>query len=287
METPDIAILALTSLAGGIISSIIGMGGGMMLYAVMLLFMEPVVAIPLHGIVQLASNISRVFFQREYLNWKIIGSFSLLVVPMSFLGIAIAQQLPASILRLIIGIFVIIATWVPAEMLLRAQAVPTEPDRSLEMSILRSRWQTAPIDLWVTVVLDKEQSRPATPYKRFIWLGGVAGFLNAAVGFAGAFTGPFFLNLGLSRFALVGTKATCHAFAHLSKSFAFGLAGFSFLDWGILLALLSLSGAIGTWIGNHLLHKVDEDIFMALYKWVLTLIGIRLLLKELGPLLLF
>ena len=42
------------------------MAGGITLLSVMLLFMEPLIAIPIHGAVQLVSNSSRAVIQREH-----------------------------------------------------------------------------------------------------------------------------------------------------------------------------------------------------------------------------
>jgi uncharacterized membrane protein YfcA len=91
---------------------------------------------------------------------------------------------------------------------------------------------------------------------------------------------PFFLNLGLSRQALVGTKAACQAAGHVVKVAIFGVAGFVFGAWLAPLALLSGMVVVGTWLGSHLLDRVSERHFVLLYRTVLTLIALRLVLVE-------
>ena len=108
-------------------------------------------------------------------------------------------------------------------------------------------------------------------------LGGVAGLLNVAIGATGPLIAPFFLNLGLSRFALIGTKATCQCLAHLAKLVIFGVAGFAFADYLPLLLILWAMVVAGTWTGSQLLHHVNERAFTLLYKTVLTLISLRLI----------
>ena len=55
----EVVVLWLASFATASISAVLGMAGGILLLAVMLLFLEPAVAIPIHAIAQLASNSSR------------------------------------------------------------------------------------------------------------------------------------------------------------------------------------------------------------------------------------
>ncbi len=76
------------------LSAVIGMAGGITLLSVMLLFFEPLIAIPIHGVVQLVSNSSRTFVQRKHVDWTILWRYSAMLVPMGFVGIEIAQSLP-------------------------------------------------------------------------------------------------------------------------------------------------------------------------------------------------
>ena len=59
MDAFSLGVLTATAIATAILSAIVGMAGGIVLLTVMLLFFEPIVAIPLHGLVQLVSNGSR------------------------------------------------------------------------------------------------------------------------------------------------------------------------------------------------------------------------------------
>ena len=149
------------------------MAGGIVLLSVMLLFLEPLVAIPLHGIIQLVSNGSRAVVQRRHVDREILWRYALLLLPAGFLGLAIAERLSPPVARALIGVFVLAATWAPGLLMLG-----THPER-----VARGR--------------------------RFVLLGGVVGVLNMTVGATGPLIAPFFLNLGLTRQSLVGTKAAC------------------------------------------------------------------------------
>jgi uncharacterized membrane protein YfcA len=244
LEALDLAILAAAAFATSILSAVVGMAGGITLLAVMLLFLEPLAAIPLHGVIQLVSNSSRAAIQRRHVDLHILLRYSVLLIPMGWVGLHLANALPAAAMRVIIGIFVLIATWFPGWLLLGTHPEETNPGR------------------------------------RFLVLGGVVGVLNMTIGATGPLIAPFFLNLGLDRRALVGTKAACQSLGHGVKIALFGMAGFAFAPH---LALLVTAGACvvaGTWLGSRILERVSERFFRRLYMGVLTVIALRLLAGE-------
>ncbi len=171
----------------------------------------------------------------------------LLLLPMGFVGLPIAQALPPTATKVMIGLFVLVATWSPGALLLG-----THPEAS-------------------------------NPNRRFFMLGGVVGALNVTIGATGPLIAPFFLNLGLDRFQLVGTKAACQTLGHLAKLVVFGIAGFAFGAFVPLLLLLAGLVVVGTWIGSRLLEHVDERFFTLLYKSVLTAIAAYLIARQIVP----
>lgn len=244
LTTPVVGLLFVAAFLTAILSATIGVAGGIVLLAVMLLFLEPLVAIPLHGVVQLVSNSSRAFMLRPHVRSDIVWRYAVLLVPFGVLGLSLAQSLSPPVLRAAIGVFVLLATWRPGWLLLG-----THPEK---------------ID----------------PHRRFFALGGVIGFVNISIGATGPLLAPFFLNLGLTRFAVIGTQAACQMLGHLSKIAIYGVAGFAYAGWLGLLGLLSLAAVSGTWVGARLLERVNERVFRALYKTVLTAIALRLLIAE-------
>ena len=67
--------LPLFAVITSIISAIIGMGGGILLLAIMTFFLPIQIAIPIHGIVQLISNSSRVYLLRKHIKWNYFKYF--------------------------------------------------------------------------------------------------------------------------------------------------------------------------------------------------------------------
>jgi uncharacterized membrane protein YfcA len=240
LEFLDLSILCLAALLTAVLSAVIGMAGGITLLAVMLFFYDPLIAIPIHGVVQLVSNGSRSIIQRRHIRWGIIWRYGALLFPMGLLGLSLAEALPPAGARCLIGAFVLVATWAPKLLLMG-----THPEQ-------------------------------ADSHRRFWVLGAVVGFINVTVGATGPLIAPFFLSLGLTRQALVGTKAACQMLGHLAKLAVFGIAGFAFAEFALPLALLSLSVVIGTWVGSRLLEHVSEVWFVRLYRTVLTVIAVRL-----------
>jgi len=244
LDAGVLAILSAAALATSVLSAIVGMAGGIVLLAVMLLFFEPLLAIPLHGIVQLVSNTSRTFIQRRHVDVSIVWRYSLLLIPTGYVGYLLLRSLPPDTARAAIGAFVLLATWAPSWLL-----IGTHPER-LERS------------------------------RRFVLLGGVVGLLNTTIGATGPLLAPFFLNLGLDRRELIGTKAACQGLGHLAKLVIFGSMGFAFLDYAGPLAWLCGAVVVGTWLGSQILGHVSEESFVRFYKTVLTLVALRLLVWD-------
>ena len=182
---------------------------------------------------------------RKHTRFSILWRYGLLLLPAGVVGFLVAQWLPEQAVRAAIGVFVLGATWAPGALLLGAHPEDSNPNR------------------------------------RFIVLGGAAGFMNITIGASGPLIAPFFLNLGLTRQALVGTKAACQALGHLVKIAIFGSVGFAFGDHMALLVGCCACVVAGSWVGSRILHRVSDTLFVRLYKSVLTLIALRLVLGEL------
>ena len=240
----QVAILALAALLTSVLSAIVGMGGGITLLALMLLFLDPLVAIPLHATVQLVSNGTRSLAQRRHIQWGILGLYALPLVPLGWLSLQLAEEIPPDAARALIGSFVLVSTWRPAWLLLGTQPGET------------------------------------SPRLRFLILGAAVGVMNVTFGATGPLIAPFFLNLGLTRFAIIGTKAACQLAGHAVKIGVFGLAGFAFPEWSGLLALLCLCVVLGTMLGTRLLAGVSETLFVRLYKTTLTGVAVFLVVRH-------
>ena len=237
----ELLLLVVATLLTAALSAIVGMAGGISLLGVMLLFLDPLIAVPVHGVVQLASNGSRAWVQRRHVRRGILARYGLLALPGGIVGLMVARELPPDGLKAAIGLFVLVATWRPGLLMLGRHPEQIDPNR------------------------------------RFLVLGGVTGVLNILIGATGPLIAPFFLNLGLTRHALIGTKAACQALGHAAKIAVFAVVGgFAFGAYTPLLAGMVPAAFVGTWLGSRVLDRVDEVWFTRLYKGVLTLVALRL-----------
>jgi uncharacterized membrane protein YfcA len=104
-------ILGLISFFTSAIAGVIGFGGGMLLIAVIPLFLNPSLIIPIHGITQLASNSSRMLFSLKYVKWALLPKFlfgSLIgVVLFGFL----LSNISTEYVPIGIGLYIILNLW--------------------------------------------------------------------------------------------------------------------------------------------------------------------------------
>ncbi|MEC8308391.1 MAG: TSUP family transporter [Pseudomonadota bacterium] len=117
MEPIYLAVIAFCS---SLFTACAGLGGGILLLAMMLQIFPPNVVIPLHGITQFFSNASRAlllrsFIAKDYVIPFTIGSFLGVVIFIPL--ITIVDQVIGS---LILGIFILVATWRPSYLKLRS-----------------------------------------------------------------------------------------------------------------------------------------------------------------------
>ncbi len=103
-------------LVAGITSAItasIGVGGGVLLLAVMALTLPTPVIIPVHGMVQFGSNFNRAVMTFRNIDWKLLAAFT----PGAMLGAGLASlflvELPMQVLQLTIAGFILFLTWGP------------------------------------------------------------------------------------------------------------------------------------------------------------------------------
>ena len=234
-------VLAAVSVGTSVVSGVMGLAGGMLLLSALLLYLDPVVAIPVHGVVQLVSNASRAWFQRAHVRWDAVWRFAWPLLPGGALGLLLLRSVPPDAGRLLIGAFVLVATWAPG---------------------------------WLRL-----GGRGGDPRRALPWGGAAVGFASTAVGATGPLLAPFILALGLGQQATVGTLAACQIFQHSSKLVLFGATGFDFTRFALPLAGLCAASIAGSAIGARLLDRVPERIFRSAVKILLTALALSLALE--------
>ena len=237
-------ILAAAAFLGATISAIAGIGGGTVLIAAMFAVgLAPAVALPLHAVVQLASNASRALAYRPHIHWSSVGWFSLCCLPLPFLTAQWVAAANPDVIRLLLALAIL-------------------------LSLLPKRWQT---------LQPSSPRRAQWPLRRKMC---VAGALNGAVGMfigaSGLIIGPFFLDSRWSKETTVGTLAMCQSVGHSLKIIAFGMIGYGLLEHWSLAWPMMLAVALGTLLGRALMRRVSAHQFGILFKLILVSLALRL-----------
>jgi uncharacterized membrane protein YfcA len=77
LSLPILAALALAAVATSFISGVLGMAGGMILIGLLLVVMPVPEAMVFHGVVQVASNVSRSWLWHRHIKWKAVLQFGI------------------------------------------------------------------------------------------------------------------------------------------------------------------------------------------------------------------
>lgn len=221
------------------LAAVAGFGGAVLLLPVFIAAFGTRDAVAVLTVSQLASNGSRVWFNRHEVDLPLVRRFAIGAVPAAVVGALLFSTAPLSALTRLIGAFLIVAV------------------------------------VWRHV--RPSPRRPSDP--AFVAVGAVSGFGSALLGSVGPLVAPFFLARGLVRGAYIGTEAAAAVVMHLTKLVVFGAAAIltaSTLGIGLALAPASAAGA---WVGKHILDRLPTRVFFVLVEASLVAAGALLLIR--------
>lgn len=101
------------SFVGSLIAGAMGLGGGALVLAVMALVFPPTVVIPLHGVVQLGSNLGRATLMWREVLWSVMPAFLVGTILGVAVGANVLLALPTPVLQMVVALFVLYAAWAP------------------------------------------------------------------------------------------------------------------------------------------------------------------------------
>lgn len=231
--------LGLIAVFTSIISAVAGMAGGTVLLAAMTFVLTWEAIVPVHGLVQLASNGSRSFFLAKKINKKIFMYYALGAPIGAFIAYFLIKQLTNEALpQLLIVALIAYVLFKPKKM----------PDLKI-------------------------------PVPGFFILGMTAGFLGLLIGAVGPLLGPFFLRKDLEKEQIVATMATCQVVTHAIKVPVFLMLGFDYSGYILLIVTMTLAAVLGSKLGLLLLGKMNEKVFRWIYQIALAGAAIRIVYK--------
>lgn len=115
---PGVSLLAavlviITAFLAAALTAAVGIGGGLVLIAIMTALMPIAAVVPVHGVAQLGSNGARVVLQLRHVIWPVLGWFTLGGLAGVLLGGQIAVSMPAWVLQTGIACFIFASVWGP------------------------------------------------------------------------------------------------------------------------------------------------------------------------------
>lgn len=240
MSEWELLIIAVAAVLTAAITAVAGAGGGVVLLVVILQFVDPLVAVPAHGMIQLVSNGTRAVTLREAAETRLLGWYLPLLVPGTVIGYLVADSIPRDGGRAIIGGFALLAVWWPAA---TAWLAPTGGGN-----------------------------------RRLSLVGGLNGLLNPTIGATGPLIAPAFRTIAKDHVSFVATFAVVQTLNHLVKIAVFGVAGFAFREHLPMIVVASVGVFVGTRVGARYLKRWDPDLLGRLFQVAVTVGAVRLLL---------
>jgi uncharacterized membrane protein YfcA len=113
LTDPFVWLLALVTFFSSIVSATFGLGGGLIILAVLGIVLPVSAMVPLHSILALGLLTSRFWYFREHVDWSITRSF----IPGAFIGVvcgaATYVTLPEAFIAATVSILILTAIWFP------------------------------------------------------------------------------------------------------------------------------------------------------------------------------
>ncbi|MBR9866001.1 MAG: sulfite exporter TauE/SafE family protein [Oceanospirillales bacterium] len=106
-------LLIITSTLTSMLTAAMGIGGGVLLLAVMATIVPPAALIPVHGLVQLGSNGNRALLTREYIDWSLLRLFFGGALIGAVIAYFVVVQLPVEMIQLSVAGFILFLVWGP------------------------------------------------------------------------------------------------------------------------------------------------------------------------------
>jgi uncharacterized membrane protein YfcA len=230
----DVALLVFTAFVASYITAALGIGGGLLLLSVMANIVPITHLIPVHGIVQVASNAGRAAMLWRSIDARMLLYFSVGSVAGYWLAPYIIIELSLALLQISVAAFILLLQWGPK---LRFAA----------------------------------KGKAA-----LVVQGGVITLLSSLVGATGPLVASILNHLQVKQ-VLVATMAAMQTVQHSMKSLVFVQLGVDLLPWLGLILLMVVAGFAGTHFGLRKMMKLPEDKFRFWFRWLITLLSLRML----------
>jgi len=224
------------------ISTISAGGGSILMLAVAGIMLKGHAVAPVISLTSAIASPARIVLFWAHIEWRVVWWYLPGAIAGAILGAWIFALVSAQFLHICIGLFLISTAW---------QYRFGDRARSFRMNL---------------------------PW--FLPVSFVVGLTSAIVGASGLLANPFYLNYGLLKERMIGTRGVNSLIIQLVKISAY--ATFGVLDWELVRHGLSAgAGAVlGIWLARHLLHRLDPKRFRQIVVFVMLVGGVLILWQQ-------
>ena len=230
-------VLAVGLLAG-MISGIIGTGASIILVPVLVYQFGPKEAVPIMAVAAIMANLARILAWWREVDWRATAAYAIPAVPAAVLGAKTLLVLPAHVVDVAIGLFLI--AMVPGR-----------------------RWLAGhrfKLKLWHLAII-----------------GAVVGYITGIVVTTGPVTVPIFLMYGLVKGAFLSTEAAGSLAIYVAKVLAFRSFGAMPWDTFVKGLITGSSLMAGTFIAKRFVLRLDAESFRYILDGLMLTSGLAML----------
>jgi uncharacterized membrane protein YfcA len=242
--TGSIALLGIAMFAA-CLSAVVSFGGGTLLLPIMFLILDFALVIPVFGVIQISSAISRAWFFRQFIDWSIFPIF-------------IVGFIPAAVL----GSFI----W--------SYTVFNEEFQPYMMILIA-------VYLFLFLKFPKFNAPKGSRTKLLLSMGAAAGLATLTIGVIGVIIAPFIDSLGLKKERAVAAIGALAFFTNLIKLPLLFIISEQ-LNGSIVMVMAGMVGAtiLGTYFGRHFHGRVSEVLFIKIFRTVLFMMAVKLFIWD-------
>lgn len=234
-----LAVFLACSFAAEVIGTMAGFGAATVLTPIASWFFPIKTAVALVACFHLFGNASRLRFFGRHIDWRIALRFGLVGIMCSFVGAWLSLWLSSSLMRLLLGGFLVMYAWLEA---LGATAV-------------------------------RVPARTST----LVAGGAISGLIAGLIGTGGAIRSVCLLAFGLPKEAYLGTSAVIALVVDATRLPVYLSQGLLPRDLWPILAALTVMAFAGAWLGQRLVRSIPAARFKQFVLVMLLLMGVKLL----------
>ena len=228
-------LLLAAALPAAMAGGALGFGTGLVMLPLVVWVVGVRASVPVLTIALIVGNVSRAWWSRDELDWRVIGAYLVGAVPLAAIGSVLYTATPPEWLSRLMGLVLL-------------SALPLR--RWLERGPRRMRLGHFPL------------------------LGGITGLLSALVAATGPVNMPFFLGYGLRRGAYVGTDAVCAAAVHITKTLVYGRYALLTSETSALGLAIGAVMFVGAFVGRRILDRMSDRSFVVALEVLVAGLGV-------------